>query len=218
MAAGPSKEELEMYWQNSRQYFDELAKHYQQADPAYYKEFIQPFYSNPFRSQGGSQPQSFSDGIYDTSLPKKKSGGARIAALGAMAVLAAAGAAVYLIMGNTGEEIPMKKLENTRQEVAADTSGVPKVEEPKLIEQGQESSPDFIMGEKLYKEKNYDMAEKMLRRVPRSSKDYGKAINLLRKIANIKLNSKDGNNTDIEKDSDKKNDRNVRRAPINPVR
>jgi hypothetical protein len=62
------------------------------------------------------------------------------------------------------------------------------------------------------------MAEKMLKRVPRSSKDYGKAINLLRKIANIKLNSKDGNNTDIEKDSDKKNDRNVRRAPINPVR
>src|SRR5688572_18103773 len=131
MAAGPSKEELEMYWQNSRQYFDELARHYQQADPAYYKEFIQPFYSNPFRSQGGSQPQSFSDCIYTS--PRKKSSGSRIAALGAMAVLAAVGAAVYLIMGST-EERTYKEPKNIRQEVAADTSGVPKVEEPKVTE------------------------------------------------------------------------------------
>src|SRR5687768_16989476 len=49
MPNGPSKQELEMYWQNSRQYFDELATHYKQADPQYYKEYIEPFYTNPFR-------------------------------------------------------------------------------------------------------------------------------------------------------------------------
>ena len=55
MATGPSKEDLETYWQSSRQYFDELARHYQTADPEYYREFIKPFYDNPFRSVSSGQ-------------------------------------------------------------------------------------------------------------------------------------------------------------------
>lgn len=59
MSNGPSKEDLELYWQNSRQYFDELARHYQQADPEYYRKNIKPFYDNPFRSSGsGSSSKS----------------------------------------------------------------------------------------------------------------------------------------------------------------
>ena len=44
MATGPSKEELEMYWKSSRQYFDELAKYYKTADPEYYDVYIGPYY------------------------------------------------------------------------------------------------------------------------------------------------------------------------------
>jgi len=57
---GPSKEELENYWKTSRAYFDELARHYQTADPGYYSKFIAPFYSNPLYSvsqrKSGSSP------------------------------------------------------------------------------------------------------------------------------------------------------------------
>jgi hypothetical protein len=47
MPSGPSKEELEMYWKSSRQYFDELANYYKTSDPDYYNQFIAPYYSNP---------------------------------------------------------------------------------------------------------------------------------------------------------------------------
>lgn len=56
MQSGPSKEELSNYFKNSRQYFNELAQHYKENDPAYYKEFIEPFYRNPFYS-GSSTAQ-----------------------------------------------------------------------------------------------------------------------------------------------------------------
>jgi hypothetical protein len=49
---GPSKEELAKYFKNNRKYFDELANHYKQYDPAYYNQFIAPFYSNPFAFSG----------------------------------------------------------------------------------------------------------------------------------------------------------------------
>jgi hypothetical protein len=60
MASGPSKEELKNYWETSRQYFDELARHYKTADPDYYEEYIAPFYRNPLTSiqarKGSSSP------------------------------------------------------------------------------------------------------------------------------------------------------------------
>jgi hypothetical protein len=49
-SAGPSNEDLEMYFKTSRQYFDELANYYKTADPAYYNRFIAPFYTNPLYS------------------------------------------------------------------------------------------------------------------------------------------------------------------------
>lgn len=49
---GPSKEELKNYFQNNRQYFDELAKYYRELDPKYYEEYITPFYRNPFNASG----------------------------------------------------------------------------------------------------------------------------------------------------------------------
>jgi hypothetical protein len=42
-----TKEELEEYYRNSRQYFDNLAKYYLEIDKEYYNEFIAPIYKNP---------------------------------------------------------------------------------------------------------------------------------------------------------------------------
>jgi tetratricopeptide (TPR) repeat protein len=50
---GPSKEELSNYFKNNRKYFDELARHYKQSDPAYYNQYIAPFYGNVFMPSGG---------------------------------------------------------------------------------------------------------------------------------------------------------------------
>jgi hypothetical protein len=55
MQSGPSREELSNYFKNSRQYFDELAQHYKDTDPEYYREFIEPFYRNPFYSGSSNQ-------------------------------------------------------------------------------------------------------------------------------------------------------------------
>jgi len=58
MASGPSKEELEIYWKQSRQYFDELASYYRTADPQYYNDYIAPFYNNPFTNIQGRKGSS----------------------------------------------------------------------------------------------------------------------------------------------------------------
>ena len=57
MPQGPSKEELEYYFKNSRQYFDELAKQFYDTDREYYDEYIAPFY-NPIigASRSGKLP------------------------------------------------------------------------------------------------------------------------------------------------------------------
>ncbi|HEY3250334.1 MAG TPA: hypothetical protein VGK25_04375 [Ignavibacteria bacterium] len=92
MATGPSKEELKMYWESSRQYFDELANYYRTADPQYYNEYIAPFYSNPFISAG------------------TKSGSRRGTAIGVLAVgillmgLAAGVAVFFLASGNDSSD------------------------------------------------------------------------------------------------------------------
>jgi len=44
----PSREQLENYFKNSRQYFDDIAKHYQEVDREYYDKYIAPFYNSPF--------------------------------------------------------------------------------------------------------------------------------------------------------------------------
>jgi ATP-dependent Zn protease len=52
---GPSKEELKNYFENNRQYFDELAKYYRESDPVYYKENIAPFYNGLLITSGSKK-------------------------------------------------------------------------------------------------------------------------------------------------------------------
>jgi hypothetical protein len=55
-----TKEELEEYYKNSRQYFDNLAKYYLEMDKDYYNEFIAPIYNNP--------PVTPDEGVYTRHL------------------------------------------------------------------------------------------------------------------------------------------------------
>jgi len=48
----PSREQLENYFKNSRKYFDDIAKHYQEVDREYYEKYIVPFYNSPFGAVG----------------------------------------------------------------------------------------------------------------------------------------------------------------------
>src|SRR5690349_21552832 len=110
MASGPSKQELEMYWQNSRQYFDELAAHYKQNDPQYYKEYIEPFCTNPFR--GSSQTTKSSGSSAKPVL---------VVILAVMILFVGIGAvAVYFFMskdpGKKQQEEYSKRLEKELQE------------------------------------------------------------------------------------------------------
>ncbi|HLT23625.1 MAG TPA: hypothetical protein VK004_00730 [Ignavibacteria bacterium] len=38
----PTREQLEKYYETTRQYFDDLAAHYKETDPEYYKSVVQP--------------------------------------------------------------------------------------------------------------------------------------------------------------------------------
>jgi len=175
MASGPSKQELEMYWQSSRQYFDELAEHYKQNDPEYYKEFILPFYSNPFRTGSGS------------ASGKKSGCGARtIIAIALMLFIAGLGAAIFFLMYEQENSSTDKKKDSeyrreteTKQEtiITDSISGIAPVEET-----DPETSIHYRRGLKLFEQKEYKLAERYLKRVPQNDPNYEDAQRLLKII------------------------------------
>lgn len=189
MSSGPSKQELEMYWQNSRRYFDELAAHYKQNDPQYYKEFIEPFYTNPF--QGSSQ----------TTRSSGSSAKPILAVIVAVMLLfvGIGAAAIYFFMSNDSgkkqQEEYTKQLEKDLQK--EDTKiKEPGKEEQKLQEElnktkepptetpsddPSELSPEdnFIIGSKYISEKKYDKAEYHLKKIKKGDKYHEQAQQLL---------------------------------------
>ena len=184
MSTGPSKEDLEQYWQNSRQYFDELARHYQTADPEYYRKFIKPFYDNPFRSTYTAPGQT-----------KYSGGGARFLVLMiAVAVMGIAGAGVYFFL-SAGDPIS-KKLEQftepdekmTQRELKAPENKKVDPVEPKEETPAEELSDDdlFILGAKHISEKKYDEAVFELRKIKPGSKRYKEAQQLIESVKYLK--------------------------------
>ena len=190
MANGPSKQDLEMYWQSSRQYFDELAKYYQTADPKYYNEFIKPFYDNPFRTS------------YNQSGVKTSGGGSggKLIVVAAVLVLMIGilGAGVFLFMGKSDsitrkvEELAgeQKSTENTRTTEKESTENT-------TIEPSEEVSPDgdpselsgednFIIGAKYIGEKKYDKAAWHLKQIKKGDKRYKEAQQLIESIKYLK--------------------------------
>lgn len=182
MSNGPSKEDLELYWQNSRQYFDELARHYQQADPEYYKKNIKPFYDNPFRTSG-----SGSSGT--------KSGGKTVVIAVLMLILIAVGAAGILFFLTFSESTTEKTEEKINREINRNSTPEKEISVPEETveetEPGELSDEDnYLIGARYIAEKKYDKAAFHLNRIKKGSKRYKEAQQLLESIKYLKKYNK----------------------------
>ncbi len=169
---GPSKEELDYYYKNSRKYFDELANYYYNADREYYDKFIAPYYStfatitSP-RNSRGSKP-------------------AVIVTLGAaIAALAVAGAVFFLVQttrdtenehNDKTEKVEKNARENDEfEKINADTSSA-----------NVKVQSDYIKGLKFFSQKDYDIAEKYFKKVRETDENYRDAQKKIEEIENIK--------------------------------
>jgi tetratricopeptide (TPR) repeat protein len=159
--AGPSKEELEYYYKNSRQYFDELARHYYTADREYYDKYIAPFYG-PFA------------GITPSGTPS----GARPALL-TIAILIAiltAGIAFFLISFQQGtKDTETKKVEET---------GEPEREQD--TKTSDKYQIEYEKGLKYFSKGDYTNAERYFKRIPKSDRNYDNAQKKLKEIEEIR--------------------------------
>jgi hypothetical protein len=185
MANGPSKQDLELYWQNSRQYFDELAKHYQTADPEYYREFIKPFYDNPFRSVSSGQSKTGGGG-----------GKAVFVAVFLLMFIGLLSAGVFLFMGKSSS------VKEKIEELAGDNEVTEKTYTKEKTVTGKENEPtevspeedpselsgedNYIIGAKYIGEKKYDKAAWHLKQIKKGDKRYKEAQQLLESIKYLK--------------------------------
>jgi len=163
---GPSKEELENYWKNSRQYFDELAKYYLESDREYYNKNIAPFYNNPFR-RSGTQGSG--------------SGGSKLILAVAMFLVIAAGAAVFLLVSTNSDSDDKKDVKEETQQSYQKRAGATDTVKVK------DSNEYYEKGASYFDNEDYENAEKYLKLVPRKDKNYPDAIRKLKKIAEMKI-------------------------------
>ena len=167
MSSGPSKEELEMYWKSSRQYFDELANYYRTADPAYYNEYIAPFYSNPFNTVSAGR-QGSSRGVKAVFVSVFTS-----------VILVVIGMAVFLLSSN--DSVDFKKVEKIFE--SSDDKDIKENTKPSENDEKNVLPDDeFIIGAKYLAEKDYDKAEQHLKKVKKDDKYYKEAQELLKNI------------------------------------
>jgi len=171
MSSGPSKEELEMYWKSSRQYFDELANYYKTADPDYYNRLIAPFYSNPFNQVSSS----------------KSGSGAKMALLFAfiaLIIIAAAGIAVFFFVSKEQEKTDYKEKYVDRPEDKNLN------EDTKSVEKDTFPDDEFLIGAKYLADKDYDKAEEHFRKIKPDDKNYKEAQQLLKNIKYLRKYNK----------------------------
>jgi len=177
MASGPSKQDLEMYWQSSRQYFDELAAYYKQADPEYYKTYIMPFYSNPL----GSVSQSGSTG---------SSGASKLIVVAVIFVfiMAAGGVGVFLLLNEKSSKENDKQNEPDKKEQKLESKEKEETKTPRNddSDEGDETSlssdDHFLIGSKKIADKDYDKAEYHLKQVKPGTQYYEQSKQLLESI------------------------------------
>lgn len=171
MQEGPSKEELQNYWNNSRQYFDELAKSYRESDPEYYNKFIAPFYNSPFQTR---------------SSTGSNSGAAKLlVALVLFGVIAAGGIAVFVLMLGQSKD---KSKNNPEKRVITET---PKADSVNVTALGDSlkfvtNSADYNVALTYFHAKDYDNAEKYFKMVPKTDKNYRSSQKYLKEIEIIR--------------------------------
>jgi t-SNARE complex subunit (syntaxin) len=200
MSSGPSKQELDMYWKNSRQYFDELAKHYRETDPEYYNKYIAPYYANPFVSQPEFQTQS--SGKQGSTVT---GGGSKILTvmIAMILLIVGMGAAVFFLLNKAPET-------NERsRSVEKETRQTNQPEDQKIEEVSPEETPgikepsgEYTKGVEYFEKNEFDLAVKHLNRVSSNDPNYKDAQRLL-KI--IRVNKESGRD-------------NYRKKPIERVR
>jgi hypothetical protein len=177
MASGPSKQELEMYWQSSRQYFDELAVYYKQADPEYYKTNILPFYNNPLSSAANSGGTG-------------SSGAAKLVVIAVIFVfiLALGGVGFFLLLNensskeNDKQNDPVKKEKRIESKEKDETKTPGNDDSEKGDETSLSSDDHFMIGSKKIGDKDYDKAEYHLKQVKPGSTYYEQSKQLLESI------------------------------------
>lgn len=173
--SGPSKEELENYYKNSRAYFDELAKHYYETDREYYDEYIAPFYSPFMRVSAGSK----------SSAPKL------IFLMAVMLVVGIAGAVAFFLNVENDSDTTEdeKRIEDVKEKNQRDA------DEKKIIKDTAQSRrktlTDYEKGVEFYKLGDYSGAERYFKRVPESDKNYDDAQEKLKEIQELEKTNKD---------------------------
>ncbi len=194
MTTGPSKEELQDYWNNNRQYFDELAKYYLQSDREYYTKFIAPFYSNPLIR----------------SSPKTGGGaGKLLIIIAAVIVVITAGAVAFMVlMPESQDTVENKKTISPKvvqdsvikHIIHSDNKSADNINDTTETIPQPPPSPDYDKGLSYFHNKDYDNAEKCFKRVPKGDKNYTQA---LKKLMDIKIiRGEDINEVSPEKPKD----------------
>jgi hypothetical protein len=179
--SGPSREELENYFKNSRPYFDELAKHYYEADREYYDKYIAPFYS------------SFSAFTSGSKTGKRTTASLAIAAL---LVALAAGFAVFLI-ADRPDDVNYEQIKKT-EEQGSDKYNREKPSDTVFTKEGRQS--DYEKGLQFFNQEDYDGAERCFRRVRKDDSNYNNAQEKLREIREIKNKRFEHGDADNERD------------------
>ena len=164
---GPSKEELQRYWNSNREHFENLAKYYKEKDPKYYNDFIAPFYKGP----GVIVPR-----------PKKGTSSVLPVIIIALVIAIIGGAgAVFYFLWNSASDFS----ENIVREIkTTDTAPKNKTNVNELMES------DYMKGLMFMSDKEYDSAEFYLKRIPESDKNYKDARQVLESIKYLRIYDK----------------------------
>ena len=174
MQTGPSKEELENYFKNSRQYFDELAKEYYETDREYYDKYIAPFY-NPLTGAARS-----------SKLPVMI-----IIISAAFAIIFGAGVAMFFLL--TQEEPAPNQTQQSKQNPSVQTPGkknevMPDTAFNTIIDTtiaGLKDISFYHKGLVYYSMKDYSKAEEYLKKVPPDDMNYKDAQKKLTEIKSL---------------------------------
>ena len=156
----PTKEELKRDWAANREHFEALSKFYYVNDREYYDKYIAPFYE--------SQSEV-------SKTETKNSRASIIIILGVViALLASFGILAYFLVSTVDETV-----NEGLKEIVIDS-----------MAKGKNFDSDYMKAMKYMSEKDYDRAEKLLKKIPEDDPDYKNAQQLLESIKYLKQYNK----------------------------
>lgn len=152
----PTKEELKRDWAANREHFEALAKFYYVNDREYYDKYIAPFYE--------------SQSIVSNVETKNSRASVLIVISVLMALILGFSVLVYFLAANFD-----KSVNEELKEIVIDS-----------MAKGKNLDSDYMKAMKYMSEKDYDNAEKQLKKIPKDDPDYKNAQQLLESIKYLK--------------------------------